>query len=186
MRRNNRTITGLETPLKKVLHCKLEKYILIESMINIRKLFTNNFRKFVLIHSDIKNAFRGGTKNSFFAEDGGVQFSKLVNFATRNLRQPQTQLETRLADLRSAFAGRVCMSYTNKQKKTPLARAAGSVYYFHIHFLPTEFSARYFIMSIWRLIFQILRPAKFSTALRSSCKRQILRFAARRTTTLWI
>lgn len=102
MQRNDRTITGLETPLKKVLYGKLEKYILIGSMINIRKLFTNNLVEDVLIHSDTKMHSEGGTKKYIFAEDGGEQFSKLVNFATRNLRQPQTQLETRLAARRPA------------------------------------------------------------------------------------
>jgi hypothetical protein len=131
MRRNNRTITGLATPLKKVLYGKLEKYILIGSMINIRKLYTNNLGKDVLIHSDTKMHlggyqkihFRGGWGRAIFKtrQFRNSKFTPAAN-ATRNAPR-------RSPSWRTAFAGRVCMSYTNKQKKrrSPERRAAFAI-----------------------------------------------------------
>ena len=103
MRRNDRTITGLATRLKKVLYGKLEKYILIKSMINIRKLFTNNLGKVVLIHSDTKMHSEGVPKNTFLRRTGESNFqnssiSQLEIYASRKRNsKPERQTQTRMS-----------------------------------------------------------------------------------------
>lgn len=95
MRRNDRTITGLARRLKKVLYGKLEKYILIGSMINIRKLFTNNLGNYVLIHSDTKMHLEGVPKNTFLRRMGESNFqnssiSQLEIYASRKRNSKRT------------------------------------------------------------------------------------------------
>ena len=119
MRRNNPDIIGLARPLKKVLYGKLEKYILIESMINIRKLFTNNFGKFVLIHSDTKMHSEVVPKIHFLRRTGEF------NFQNSSI----SQLEIYAAWKRNSKRGRQTQTRiggNNKQKKrrSPERRAA--------------------------------------------------------------
>lgn len=103
MQRNDRTITGLETPLKKVLYGKLEKYILIGSMINIRKLFTNNLVEDVLIHSDTKMHSEGYQKIHFCGGWGRAIF-KTRQF--RNSKFTPAANATRNSPRRSPSCGR--------------------------------------------------------------------------------
>ena len=185
MRRNNPDITGLATPLKKVLHGKLEKYILIGSMINIRKLYINNFGKFVLIHSDTKMHlegyqkihFRGGWGRAIFKtrQFRNSKFTPAAN-ATRN----PPSCGRRLHELREQ---------TKKAANAVLRTACGV--WRGESLLPHTFLAYGIFSKIFHHVdltveFPNLETSRVFDGSAFVCKRQILRFAARRTTTLWM